>query len=72
MQAGSSLIPTTKRYMSRQGDYLGDLRFDRHYGSQSRGRRPRALGTALEAVGIGCADGGRRHKAVGLGRRQYS
>jgi hypothetical protein len=72
MQAGSSLIPNTKRYMSRQGDYVGDLRFDRHYGSHSRGRQPRAVDTALEAVGTGCADGGRRHKAVGLGRRQDS
>jgi hypothetical protein len=37
-----------------------------HYGSQTRGRRPRAVGTASEAVGTGCADGRHRHKAVGL------
>jgi hypothetical protein len=41
-----------------------------HYSTQTRGRRPRAVGTAVEAVGTGCADGRRRHKAVGLrGRR---
>jgi hypothetical protein len=28
--------------------------------------------TAPEAVSIGCADGGRWHKIVGLGRRQHS
>jgi hypothetical protein len=43
-----------------------------HYGSQSRGRRPRAIGTDPEAVDTGYVDGGRWHKAVGLGRCRHS
>jgi hypothetical protein len=43
-----------------------------HYSTQLRCRRPAAIGIAKKAVGIGCADGGRRHKAVGLDRRRHS
>jgi hypothetical protein len=42
-----------------------------HYSTQPRGRRPQAVGIDEGAVSTGCADGRRRHKAVGLrGRRE--
>jgi hypothetical protein len=42
-----------------------------HYGTQTRCRRPVAVGTAKNAVGTVCADGHRRHIAVGLGGRRH-
>jgi hypothetical protein len=53
-------------------NYVPNNLYCKHYGSQSRGRWPRAVGTVPKVVGTSCADGGRRHMAVGLGRHRHS